>query len=245
MKDFTLTGSWHWREYPELGSTNDKAIELTSTASGEKLVVTAVVQTSGRGRRGRSWEGLDGNLFMSLAFPFILKDSGALVLMVSLALVQAIKILSPNADVCLKWPNDVLLNGAKVSGILLEKGAGDYMVVGIGVNVKAAPKNTQSYPVTSLQAAGIATDSIALMQQYLDCLDNLHEVWQQKGASEISRYWQESAKGIGKTIFVHTFKETKSGIFAGLNNEGMMILETPTGREVMSAGDVFFEDESK
>ena len=99
---------WRYFEYEELTSTNDEALALTASAGGEKLAVTATRQTGGRGRRGRSWVSLEGNLFMSLALPFAAEKSAALVLISSLSLLEAVKEFDQNAGVKLKWPNDVL-----------------------------------------------------------------------------------------------------------------------------------------
>lgn len=236
---------WQCFEYDELGSTNDEAVRLSASGAGRCLAVTAKRQTAGRGRRGRNWQSLEGNLFLSLALPFDLKNCGALVLISGLALLQAVKELGPTADIVLKWPNDVLLNGAKISGILLEKGVGDYMIVGIGVNLKAAPESGTLYRVTSLQQAGIVTDRRVFMEKYLNCFDGLYALWAQKGTATVAALWQSYAKGIGDRICVRTAKEEKNGIFTGLDDQGMLILQTPAGREVIGAGDVFFEDERK
>lgn len=85
------TGMWRYFEYEELTSTNDEALALTAAAGGEKLAVTAERQTGGRGRRGRGWVSLEGNLFMSLALPFAAEKSAALVLISSLSLLEAVK----------------------------------------------------------------------------------------------------------------------------------------------------------
>ena len=94
-------------EYEELTSTNDEALALTASAGVEKQTITATWLTGGRGRRGRSWVSLEGNLFMSLALPFAAEKSAALVLISSLALLEAVKEFDQNAGVKLKWPNDV------------------------------------------------------------------------------------------------------------------------------------------
>lgn len=172
---------WRYFEYEELTSTNDEALALTASAGREKLAVTATRQTGGRGRRGRSWVSLEGNLFMSLALPFAAEKSAALVLISSLSLLEAVKEFDQNAGVKLKWPNDVLLNGGKISGILLEKGAGGYMIVGIGVNLRASPAGETVYPVTDLAAAGIKTDCRTFKEVYLRRFDALTNLWEQKG----------------------------------------------------------------
>ncbi len=236
---------WQHFDFNELTSTNDLALALSGSAAGQKLAITAVRQTGGRGRRGRSWVCLEGNLFLSLAIPFAAEQSAALVLASSLALLEAVKSLDQNADVVLKWPNDVLLNGGKISGILLEKGDAGYMIIGIGVNIKAAPAGGTLYPTTSLDAAGINIDREEFKEIYLRCFDALMSLWSEQGMKVLVEKWQKHAKGIGQNITVRLPKITKTGVFTGLNDEGMLILQTPAGCEVIGAGDVFFDDESK
>ena len=182
---------------------------------------------------------------MSLALPFAAEKSAALVLISSLSLLEAVKEFDQNAGVKLKWPNDVLLDGGKISGILLEKGAGGYMIVGIGVNLRASPAGETVYPVTDLAAAGIKTDCRTFKEVYLRRFDALTDLWEQKGMPALTEKWLRHARGLGEPIVVRLPKTTKTGIFAGMNEEGMLILQTPSGREVIGAGDVFFDDESK
>ena len=119
---------WKWIDLPETGSTNDEARKYSAVAGGGKFVITAVRQNNGRGRRGRSWVGMEGNLFMSLGIEVPLAWPGQLIFIVTLALAQSILKLSPAEDVRIKWPNDVLVRGCKISGILLEKGEGGYVI---------------------------------------------------------------------------------------------------------------------
>ena len=234
-----------WREYDfaELISTNDKAMELCACARGEKIAVTAEMQTGGRGRRGRSWVGAKGNLFLSLALPFELKDCGVLVLISGLALLELVKKVNPQADVVLKWPNDVLLGGGKLSGILLEKAESGYMIVGIGINVKIAPATDASYKVSSLAGEGIILTKEEVKTMYLSHFDELLEFWRQNGMSALAKRWQKYAKGLGSTIVVRMPKTTKEGIFLGLDENGLLLLKTENGQEIISAGDVFFKEE--
>ena len=167
------------------------------------------------------------------------------MLISSLSLLEAVKEFDQNAGVKLKWPNDVLLNGGKISGILLEKGAGGYMIVGIGVNLRVSPAGETVYPVTDLAAAGIKTDCRTFKEVYLRRFDALTDLWEQKGMPALTEKWLRHARGLGEPVVVRLPKTTKTGIFAGMNEEGMLILQTPSGREVIGAGDVFFDDESK
>ena len=134
---------------------------------------------------------------MSLALPFAVEKNAALVLISSLSLLEAVKEFDQNAGVKLKWPNDVLLNGGKISGILLEKGAGGYMIVGIGVNLRASPAGETVYPVTDLAAAGIKTDCRTFKEVYLRRFDALTDLWEQKGMPALTERWRRHARGLG------------------------------------------------
>lgn len=224
----------------EVGSTNDVANIYAQKAAGQKLVIAAKRQTAGRGRRGRSWQSLDGNLFFSILLEFALKDLGKLIMAASLSLLLTIKQYDKKADVVLKWPNDVLLNGAKVSGILLEKGEGEYMIAGIGVNIKQSPQGVDMlYPTTSLKAAGIETTPDEFLQKYLpEFSANLKLT-----SEELRRKWLNNAKGIGAEIAVRQNGKEQKGIFKGIDENADLLLKTEKGTEKILAGDVFYVGE--
>lgn len=248
MVESLCLGNWQWFDYPEVESTNDEALRSADILpENGKIVITAQRQTQGRGRRGRSWIGQEGNLFMSLLFPWHSAESGALVFIVSLALLQTVKVLKPQADVCLKWPNDVLLNGRKMSGILLEAAAVGTMVVGIGVNVKASPENKEIlYAVTSLREAGIDCDRISFLQFFLAEFDKICTIYESAGMPKIAELWKKHAKGIGSPIVVRLPKSEEKGIFKGIDGNGMLLLATPSGDiKTIGAGDVFFDKDEK
>ena len=244
MTDFINLQSWQWTDYDELESTNDVALGLSAELlPGQKIVITAKKQTKGRGRRGRVWIGLDDNLFMSMLFRWPLADTGALVLMVSLSLLNTVKFFSPDSDIKLKWPNDVLLNGSKMSGILLERKDNNNIVVGIGVNIKSAPSdNNMLYPVTSLSANGIICEREDFLKRYLVEFNQTCDLYAEKGLSAIVTLWRQNAKGIGQKIIVRTPKGEQVGIFKNLSNDGLLQLLTTDGAiKTISAGDVFFD----
>lgn len=237
----TMLYDWEWTDYEETGSTNDEVRDLTSGAKGHKYIVTAQRQNSGRGRRGRSWVSLDGNLFMSMAIEVELKDLGQMIFVVSLSLLETIKVLFPQIKVNLKWPNDVLVNDRKVSGILLEKGEGDYLVIGIGVNIQAAPKiEGLIYPAISLAEAGCKTDRIIFLREYVKVLDANYKTWQSKGFEKIKQRWLADVKSLGEKIKVHTDKEDKIGIFKGVDDNGTLLLGIDGQVEKIYAGDIFY-----
>lgn len=232
---------WDWLEYREVGSTNDEALRYSAEADGRKFVVTAETQTNGRGRRGRSWIGLDGNLFMSLGVEAELRWLGAVNFIAGLSLLETIKQISPNTDVKLKWPNDVLIDGCKVSGILLEKGAGDYLIIGIGVNIAAAPDDEGLiYKTTSLHNSDIYTDRTKLLEHYIQVFDNNLKEWHRFGFGTIKERWLENAKGVGEKISVHLEHEQKDGIFYGVDENASLLLKTGNKIEKIYAGDVFY-----
>jgi len=231
---------WQIFHYNTVGSTNDTAKEYSQTAT-DSFVITADKQTAGRGRRGRSWVSLDGNLFFSVGLKFELKNLGRLVLLSSLSLLQTIKSLNLNADVKLKWPNDVLLNGAKVSGMLLEKGAGDFMVVGIGVNIKHSPDSAQMlYKTTSLHAAGIETSKENFLNLFLQKLSENLDLQQQNGADFVRLKWLEYAKGLNEEIVVCQENIKSKGIFTGIDENAALLLNTDQGLTKILVGDVFY-----
>ena len=233
---------WKWLEFEELQSTNDKAKELAEQgAEGELWVVTAKRQTAGRGRLGRQWQSLEGNLFMSLAMPADMADLSVYVFISSLSLLNIINILKGNinAKVELKWPNDVLLNGAKVSGILLEKAANGYLIVGVGVNVKASPKPDETpYLTTNLAACGFDIDRLELLRYYLAEWKHNMNIWKQQGAAQIKNMWLENAKGLNEEVMVNLGKRIEKGIFAGVADDGALLLRQGEKVVRILAGDI-------
>lgn len=240
-REMEKLNDWLWKDYLEVGSTNDEAKNLTNDSTGNKYVITAQSQTNGRGRRGRSWISLDGNLFMSMAIKVELKDLGQIIFIVSLSLLETLRRLFPSINVCLKWPNDVLVNEQKVSGILLEKGEGEYLVIGVGVNIVASPKiEGLIYPALSLHDAGYSTDRISLLKAYLQTFDANWKIWKEKGFENVKQRWLDNAKGCGQKILVHTEKGDKAGIFSGVDNNGTLLLQIDDEIEKIYAGDIFY-----
>ncbi len=235
-------GEWVFHDMEEVASTNDEIKKLSANLIGEKIVISAKSQTNGRGRRGRDWISLGGNLFFSLGIECELKDLGALVFISSLSLWQTIQDLNPLLDVKLKWPNDVLVNDKKVSGMLLEKGEGHYIIIGIGVNIKAAPLLVSTiYPTISLLDAGVDVERLDFLRSYLQNFDSCFNLWLNQGFDEIRRDWQAHVKGLNEEILIRTERGEKSGIFRGIDEQGSLILENSSGVvEKFYAGDVFY-----
>lgn len=237
-----IIDNWWWQDYDELGSTNDEAARLSATPPAPFYVVTARRQTAGRGRRGRKWVAADGNLFMSLALPLEMKDFGALVFIVSLALLETIKFFDGKAEVKLKWPNDVLLNNHKISGILLEKAERDYIITGIGVNIISAPPVSDQllYQASCLADAGIKVSRTDFLCAYLKHFNRRIALWKTEGFAAIRELWLQNVKGLNEQIIVNMPDRSKNGIFRGVDANGMLLLECDDKIEKIYAGDVFY-----
>ena len=233
---------WQWEDKEVTESTNDDAVALSSQLTKRKFIISAQEQTKGRGRRGRQWISLKGNLFFSQGIEFATEHLGQLICLSSLSLYQTIKNLLPTPyQVNLKWPNDVLIDDCKVSGTLLEKGEGDYFIIGIGVNICAAPENENLlYPVVSLAQKGINIDRLVFLRSYIDNFDHYYQLWQKSGFSVLQDKWLQAVKGLGEKIAVQTSSERIEGIFDGIGENGELLLRTEQKQIKIFAGDVFY-----
>ena len=240
-----LNNKWIYYVEDEVASTNDE-IPKYCTESDKYIVVCAKKQTAGRGRRGRSWNSCDGNLLFSMAFEYELQKAGELAFASSLSLLQAIKKISPEADVKLKWPNDILLNNAKVSGILLEKGPKKYMITGVGVNIVGSPKLTDAvYKITSLAEYGIKISAIEFLRLFMESFSQNLSLLQTQGFAVLREKWLENAKNLGKEIIIRQNGKEEKGIFTGIDESAALLLKNSAGIKKILAGDVFFEEMNK
>lgn len=231
-----------------VGSTNDEAKRLGREGAEDGTVVWAKRQEAGRGRQGRLWHSPEGNLYCSIIVrpgrPF--QVAAQLSFVAALALDDALGAVLPSGvERRLKWPNDVLVNGRKVAGILLEAEAGStgelaFVVVGMGVNVARHPEDA-ARPTTSLDALG-ARCCVATV---LSCLLRSFAVWRDRWLAEgfvpIRSDWLSRSYEAGTPITVRLAGEKLEGAFAGLDPAGTLLVDTggPAPRRV-SAGDVFF-----
>ncbi len=230
-------------------STNDEAMVLAAEGAAAGTLVWARTQTKGRGRRGRSWSSPEGNLYLSLILRPGRDATGAaeLAFLAAIAIGEGIAPLIPaSVAVGYKWPNDVLLNRRKVAGVLLEtslgpKGRLDWLVIGVGVNIAGFPGGTDT-PATSLVAEGAeGLDATRVLEGFCRSFLSWYERWQDDGFAVVRARWLARATGIGETIEVRLDGETLSGIFAGLDGAGALILRrTGEADRRISAGDVFF-----
>jgi BirA family transcriptional regulator, biotin operon repressor / biotin---[acetyl-CoA-carboxylase] ligase len=229
-----------------IGSTNDELKRLARDGASEGLIVSAALQTAGRGRRGRAWVSPPGNLYSStLLRPQCRAATAAqLGFVAALGAAGAIGELAPAISLRCKWPNDLLANGKKVSGILLETemvtgDKPDFVVLGVGVNLASSPRDTP-YPATSLAeegAPGIAPAAMiaAFIRRFAEWL----ALWREAGFGPIREAWLARAIGLGEAIQVRLERDTLDGRFLDLDQDGALMLGLPGGSRRITAGEIF------
>lgn len=233
---------------PETGSTNaDLAAAIRAgEAVGEGYWLVADRQTSGRGRQGRTWFDGHGNFMGSTAVRPHDRDPppASLALMTALALYETVVPLIANpADLSLKWPNDLMFGGAKLAGILLER-EGDAIIVGVGVNLAAAPE-LPDRKTMALSQLGPAPDRDTFARSLAASFDTELERWRNFGVEPIVRRWESVAHPKGTVLNVHPpGEEHITAAFAGLTDDGALRLRLASGESrVIHAGDVMLANE--
>lgn len=238
-------------EYKSLDSTNDEIRRRAETGAPAGTVIWARQQTAGRGRRGRSWVSVEGNIYCSVLLRPACKPAAAaqLSFVAAVAVAEAVAEFLPlGRTPKLKWPNDVLVGGRKVAGVLLESGTDrdgqvEWLAVGVGINVRHFPDGTE-YPATSLVSEGLPTGIPieTVFESFMNHFRRWHAIWQWEGAASVRAAWLERAAGLGAMITVRLSRETLAGVFFGLDADGALLLAPPEGGACrrVAAGDVFF-----
>ena len=235
-----LPDGWRLIAKNETVSTNEDVKALPS--GSDKVAVCAETQTGGRGRMGRRWISPKGNLYVSICLDLGgLRQAEIYSFLSAAALACAIEKVCSGIEVKCKWPNDLLVDGRKVSGILLETDGVGRLIVGIGVNIMDCPEEQMLYPVTSLAKCGFRVTREMVLEELLRQFD----FWQKRlndedGKSAVLNAWKRKAYGIGKKIVVNLPDKREEGTFDGLDNDGCLLLNN--GGEIIkvTAGDVFF-----
>lgn len=244
----TAQGDYRHLAIEETASTNTLALEYSAGGELGNLWITAERQTSAKGSRGRSWEAQSGNLFASLLLsnPCEKQRLADLTFIAAISVKEAIEAHNVAAnEVKVKWPNDVLINGRKCSGILLESVHYQditYVVVGIGVNCQHFPKETL-HAATSLFAEGIEVSSQRFFLTLANTLADNIAVWNSGlRFTAIREKWLNSAYGIGRQITVKIpGQDVRDGVFTGIDDDGFMMLEVKGKIERVSTADIFFK----
>lgn len=232
-------------------STLDEARRCAASMPGPGWIL-ALQQTAARGRRGRVWAMPAGNFAATLLMrpPERPGQAGLRSFVAALAVYDAVHAVTGRAEgLALKWPNDVLLNGGKLAGILLEavgQGAAlDHLAIGIGVNLVAAPgarevEEGALRPVSLLSETGISVQP----EEFLDALAPAYARYETQfttyGFEPIRAAWLARAAKRGEIITARLAQTEHSGRFTDLDADGQLVLDTAQGRIAIPAGDVFF-----
>jgi len=231
-----LPTGWRLVEVAATDSTNDEARRLIAAGAGHGTVVRADRQTAGRGRRGRHWESPPGNLYMSIVADATTAPTGQLAFVAALAAGDA---LTGGGCVRFKWPNDLMVRGRKVGGILIEADGGT-AIVGIGINVASAPAET-AYPATAIAAAGWPTVTPAdVCAGVAAGFAAWYARWCREGFAPVREAWLARAAGLGGPVTARLPAATCRGTFRALDQDGALILEQADGAlRRIAAGDVY------
>lgn len=233
--------------FDSVGSTQDEARALYQNGERGPLWVRADEQTKGRGRRDRRWVSNKGNLSATLIWPTDRPPGQAALFgfAACLAVADTLQAYRPGKPVSLKWPNDVLIGGAKISGLLIEREA-EALLVGIGINLLSHPPDTP-YPATHLLqemqeedlsgAEPLFTGAEACLALLSNNVADRFQSLSRDGFSAIQEDWLKKAHHLGKTVTVNQ----KTGTFTDLAEDGALCLTLSNGTEVrVHAGDVSF-----
>jgi BirA family biotin operon repressor/biotin-[acetyl-CoA-carboxylase] ligase len=228
-----------------LPSTNAEALARGRAGERGPLWITAARQTAGRGRRGNVWTSEPGNLYASLLLtdPAPAARLPELCFVAALAVRDAVCVAALAPKLKLKWPNDLLLDGAKLAGILIEvesAGGRTIAAAGIGVNCAHHPDHL-AYPAASLAAHGIAVTPAALMAELSRAMVARLAQWERgAGFAAIRAEWLANAAGLGGDIHVRLPDRELTGTFETLDPLGRLMLRLPGGAlEAITVGEVF------
>lgn len=241
---------YNYLTFDVIDSTNSEARRVLSRGADGNFVISAGEQISGRGRNGRIWESRPGNLYMSIlleADGFYNRQSD-ISFVTALAVYDSISEISrtcaSKVDLIIKWPNDILINGAKISGILLESiksNAKHYLIIGIGVNIALSP-NLSDKKTISCADLNIKNISPSLMLDIImKHFSYYYNLWQDKGFTPVRQLWLERSCKRGEVITVSDGRNRISGLFQDIDENGAIVLKLASGEHCkLSTGDVFF-----
>lgn len=220
-------------------STNSEALRRLDQCVQPPFLLMAEAQTKGRGRSGKVWSSPPGNFYGTFALPADQADvtMAQVSFVAALALAHVLEDLGLKPE--LKWPNDILIGGAKVSGILLEK-QGPILLVGMGINLQHHP-GLPDYPSTSLTQLGHDLVPKEMAQCLAQHFGISYAKWQVGGFAPIREAWLARAYKLGEVITARLAgQDPKQGRFAGLAGDGALQLGTEAGLELVHAGEVYF-----
>ncbi len=236
-----MTSGWRLREFDSLPSTSDLCRELAVAGESDGLAVRADLQTAGRGSRGREWLSEPGNLALSMLLrpSTPVHEAGLWALLAGVAAAEALD--SPG--IALKWPNDILLHGAKLGGILVEtsdngEGLLQWLVIGIGINLAVAPRIV-GRSITALGNRSAPDLAARIMER----VSHWRAIQCGQGWAPIRCAWLDHALPPGQAMTVKQGGTVIEGTFAGLADNGSLLLNRAGFSQAFSSGEVWLVKE--
>ena len=249
-----LINDYHLLSYDLLDSTNEEAKRLAGGGASHGAVIWAKRQSAGRGRMGREWVSAEGNLFVTVLLnPEVdLAICAQLSFVAALATAETIEgIVEQPKKVACKWPNDVLFDGKKMAGILLESfntreisgGNRQWVAVGVGINVDSFPEHVM-FPATCLRDAGVEIISAKIvLSRFMHNFIHRYDQWANQGFDSIEADWVKRAHHLNKKLEVIVGESQHQGTFEGIDASGQLLLRAKGGAiTAIAAGDVFFKE---
>jgi len=227
--------------FDELDSTSSEGIRIAKTCPDENYVILAKNQTASRGRNGKIWYSNLGNLNLTI----LLKHNIDLVYIPQLSFVTSVVVLKTISSLAykvaertikLKWPNDILINKKKVSGILLEAisiNNNHYIAIGIGINVKHSPLNVEQL-TTNLSDENIEVKDLeSLLDVIMINFEKYLNKWKEQGFAKIRQYWLKNVENLGQIVTINDKNTKIQGIFNGISQDGAMQLQLDSGQVLL------------
>jgi len=249
----TLLNDYHLLSYDVLDSTSAEAKRLAGGGASHGAVIWAKRQTAGRGRMGREWVSAEGNLYTTILLSpnAPLAECAQLSFVAALAVAETLEGIVPDpSQIACKWPNDVLVGGKKISGILLESfstkelvTARQWIAVGVGINVDNFPEHVM-FPATCLREAGVELISAKIvLSRFVHHFVACYDLWAAEGFAPIEKAWRKRAYQLGKPVEVLVGEDHIGGVFEGIDAQGNMLLRDKHKKTIrIAAGDVFYKE---
>lgn len=236
--------NWRFEHYQKVVSTQNYIFDAIAEGEEEGFVVQALQQQGGRGRHGNQWSAPIGNIYISVLLrpKCDLADAGQLAFVTAVALSAALDdYIDPKKHKkTVKWPNDILINGVKISGILLESDIQNNTLnainLGIGVNIFKAPE----FAVALNDIAKEPVYVNKVRDNILDKFAHFYDLWQEKGFAPIRDAWLKDAHGLETPMTARLPNESFKGIFKGITKDGSLILDQDGTEKIIHAADVHF-----
>ncbi len=231
--------NWIWKDFDSVTSTNDEAISFVGKL-GQNCIISAKTQTNGRGRRSRIWVSEEGNLYASFAFKIELNDLSKIVILSAVATYRTIKNFISNHKIQIKWPNDILVNNEKISGILFERADDNFWIMGLGINIVSNPSlNDANYRATNLKKLGVNVTRTQVLEKFVDVFDELLAQYRNFGFEKIKKTWLDNAFNLGNAVTIKQEKQIIEGTFLTIDDNGSLILKSDNKIKKIIVGDLF------